>query len=206
MAGVMSAIAAGISSAVAAVGSALAAVGSALGAAGTAIGSGVGATAGAVGLTAGELVNIVGIGISATVSGVQGAQQADMQEATAAYNSRLMENQGIELQNANVRKKADSRMIMSQQLSNQQAIAAAKGISLESDSSLSLFDNTVLQNQFQEERLDYNSNQKVSSLNQGAQLARYEGNARASNSRIGAAGSIISGGARVASKWYKATA
>ena len=199
MAGVMSAIAAGISSAVAA-------VGSALGAVGTAIGSGVGAAAGAVGLTAGELVSIVGAGVSATVSGVQGAQQADMQEDTAAYNSRLMENQGIELQNANVRKKADARMIMSQQLSNQRAIAAAKGVSLESDSSLSLFDNTVIQNQFQEERLDYNSNQKVSSLNQGAQLARYEGNARAANSRIGAAGSIISGGARVANKWYKATA
>lgn len=199
MAAITSAIIAGITSAVTA-------IGSALGAAAAAIGSGVGAAAGAVGLTAGELVSIVGTGISATVSGVQGAQQADMQEATASYNSRLMENQGIELQNANVRKKADSRMIMSQQLSNQQAIAAAKGISLESDSSLSLFDNTVIQNQFQEERLDYNSNQKVSSLNQGAKLARYEGNARASNSRMGAAGSIISGGARVASKWYKATA
>lgn len=210
MAGITAAIISGITSAVAAagaaVGAAAGAIGGALGAAGAAIGSGVGATAAAVGLTAGELVSIVGAGVSATVSGVQGAQQADMQEATAAYNSRLMENQGIELQNANVRKKADSRMIMSQQLSNQQAIAAAKGVSLESDSSLSLFDNTVIQNQFQEERLDYNSNQKVSSLNQGAQLARYEGNARAANSRIGAAGSIISGGARVASKWYKATA
>ncbi len=199
MAAIISAIATGISYA-------LGAVGSALGAVGSAIGSGVGAAAGAVGLTSGQLINIVGLGISATVSGVQGAQQADMQEDTAAYNSRLMENQGIELQNANVRKKADARMIMSQQLSNQQAIAAAKGVSLESDSSLSLFDNTVIQNQFQEERLDYNSNQKVSSLNQGAQLARYEGNARSANSRIGAAGSIISGGARVASKWYKATA
>lgn len=202
MAGITSAIIAGITSAIGAVTGALGAIGSALGA----IGSGVGAAAGAVGLTAGEFVNIVGLGISATVSGVQGAQQADMQEDTAAYNARLMENQGTELQNANVRKKADARMIMSQQLSNQQAIAAAKGISLESDSSLSLFDNTVIQNQFQEERLDYNSNQKVSSLNQGAKLARYEGSARASNSRMGAAGSIISGGARVASKWYKATA
>lgn len=206
MAAIISAIGAGIAAAVAQVAGVVASIGSALGAAGGAIGSGIGAAAGAVGLTAGELVAIVGTGVSATVSGAQGAQQADMQEATAAYNSRLMENQGTELQNANVRKKADSRMIMSHQLSNQQAIAAAKGVSLESDSSLSLFDNTVIQNQFQEERFDYNSNQKVSSLNQGAQLARYEGNARAANSRTGAAGSIISGGARVASKWYKATA
>ncbi|GFO72894.1 hypothetical protein BJAS_P3430 [Bathymodiolus japonicus methanotrophic gill symbiont] len=139
------------------------------------------------------------------MAGVQGAQQADMQRDTAALNARTAENQAIDLENANVREKADARMIASHQLSNQRAIAAAKGISLDSDSSLSLFDTTSLQSQFQDERLDYNSNQKTKSLNQSADFSRYEGNARAQNSRIGAANSIISGAGTVAANWYKAT-
>ena len=202
MAVIGAAIAAGVSSALAA---ASAAVAGAVAAAAAAVGSGIGATAAAVGLTASQFVSVVGIGVSATVAGVQGAQQADMQRDTAAYNARIAENQAVELDNANVREKADARMIASHQLSNQRAIAAAKGISLESDSSLSLFDTTSLQSQFQDERLDYNSNQRTKSLNQGADLARYEGNSRAQNSRIGAANSIISGAGTVAANWYKAT-
>ena len=180
--GIIAGIIAGISTALATVGaplgavvSAIGAVGSGIGAVGSAIGTGLGFGGTALGITDGEFAALLATGVSATVSGAQGAQQADAQKASANYNADIQKNQAIEVENANQRKLSESRMLTSQRLSQQRAIAAAKGISLESESSLSLFDDTNLAEQFRAEQLNFNSSQKSSALNSGAALSRYEG-------------------------------
>ncbi len=188
------AIAGGIGSAFAAIGSAGAAIGSA--------GAAIGSAGGAIGITA-EGISIASGLIGAAGSIGSGVAQAKQQRDTGKYNSAIQNNQAIEIENANQRKLAQSRMLQSQQLSNQRAIAAAKGISLESASSLSLFDDTAVAGAFREEQFNYNSSSKASSLRSGAVLSKYQGNASSTNSLVSAFGSGIASGGRVAKNWYQ---
>ncbi len=191
------------------IGAIIAGVGAAMGGLGGAIIGGVSSALGAIG-SAGAAIGITAQGLS-IASGLVGAAgsigsgvaQAKQQKETGKYNSAIQNNQAIEIENANQRKLAQSRMLQSQQLSNQRAIAAAKGISLESASSLSLFDDTAVAGAFREEQFNYNSSSKASSLRYGAVLSKYQGNASSTNSLVSAFGSGIASGGRVAKNWYQ---
>ena len=185
---IASAIGGALSAAAGAIGSAVASIGTALGTAGAGLG-----------------ISAQGISLAASLAGSIGssAAQAKQQKETGKYNSAIQNNQAIETENANQRKLAQSRMLQSQQLSSQRAIAAAKGVSLESASSLSLFDDTAIAGAFREEEFNYNSSSKASSLRAGAALSKYQGKASAANSLVSGFGSVIASGGRVAKNWYQ---
>ena len=185
---IASAIGSALSSAAGAIGSAVASIGTALGTAG----AGLGISAQGISLAA-SLAGSVGSGIA----------QAKQQKETGKYNAAIQNNQAIETENANQRKLAQSRMLQSQQLSSQRAIAAAKGVSLESASSLSLFDDTAIAGAFREEAFNYNSSSKASSLRAGAVLSKYQGKASAANSLVSGIGSGIASVGKVAKNWYQ---
>ncbi|GFO72916.1 hypothetical protein BJAS_P3453 [Bathymodiolus japonicus methanotrophic gill symbiont] len=152
-----------------------------------------------------EYAAIIIAAVSAAASVGAAASSAVQQNKSAKHNADMQRKLATEKENANVRAKASLRLKMKQQLSTQRATAAAKGVSLDSDTSLSIFEGTELSNQFEEEQLDYNTASQASSLRSNAGLARFEGRNNAISTGISGGGKFLADGYTVGSKWYNKT-
>lgn len=157
------------------------------------------------GMTAGTIAAIVATVVtvaSATAQGVISAQQADAAKDQAKFNAAVERNEATEVENANIIATNDEKIQLSRDLAQQRAVMAAKGVSLDSVSSLSLFDDTELQSQTKIDRLDFNSDQKAKALRQNSLATIGRGSAQASAFAGESAVSIINGGTTVARDYF----
>lgn len=129
--------------------------------------------------------------ISATVNISLAVVQAKNQRKSAAYNAAVKRNQATEVENAEVTKRGDLRSAMARQIAYQRAAAAAKGISLDSTTSLSIFSDTEFNTETEIERLRYNTAQKATALRQGAELGLAEGRNAAIGTLVGGVGDFV---------------
>lgn len=129
--------------------------------------------------------------ISATVNIGLAVAQAKHQMKAAAYNAAVKRNQATEVENAEVTKRGDLRSAMARQIAYQRAAAAAKGISLDSTTSLSIFSDTEFNTETEIERLRYNTAQKATALRQGAELGLAEGKNASIGTLVGGVGDFV---------------
>ena len=157
------------------------------------------------GMSAGVITTIISAVVSvasATAQGVVSAKQADAARDQAAFNAAVERNEATEVENANIVATNDEKIQLSRDLAQQRAVMAAKGVSLDSVSSLSLFDDTELQSQTKIDRLDFNANQKAKALRQNSLATIGRGSAQASAFAGESAISIINGGTAVAKEYF----
>lgn len=157
------------------------------------------------GMSAGVITTIISAVVSvasATAQGVVSAKQADAAIDQAAFNAATERNEATEVENANIVATNDEKIQLSRDLAKQRAVMASKGVSLDSVSSLSLFDDTELQSQTKIDRLDFNANQKAKALRQNSLATIGRGSAQASAFAGESAISIINGGTTVAKEYF----
>lgn len=119
--------------------------------------------------------------VSAGVAADQAKKSAIAARQVAAYNAAVKRNQATAVENAAVSKRGDMRLQLARDLAEQRSISAAKGISLDSETSLSIFSDTVLMDEIAGERLAYNTQQKAKALRTGATISILNGEVTAAN-------------------------
>ncbi|GFO73256.1 hypothetical protein BJAS_P3968 [Bathymodiolus japonicus methanotrophic gill symbiont] len=129
--------------------------------------------------------------ISAVVNIALAVTNAQNQRATARYNEGVKRNQATALENAGVVERGDLRMKMARDIAYQKSIAASKGVSLESGSSLSIFKDTELNSDIAVMRAKYNTDQKAQALRGSASLERSQGENAAVATLVGGVASGV---------------
>jgi hypothetical protein len=146
----------------------------------------------------GTILTVASTLMSAKAARDQGQYQKDMSN----YNARVAENEAEEVRNVGVEEENKQRRATAQLLSKQRARLGASGLELGSGSALQLQEETEELGEIDAGRIKSNYADKATSLDTGAGLTRIEGAnaAKAGNNR--AFGTLLSGGAKVAGKWY----
>lgn len=144
--------------------------------------------------------------ISATVNVALAVAQAKNQRKTAEYNAAVTRNQATEVENAEVTKRGDIRAAMARQIAYQRAAASAKGVSLDSTTSLSIFSDTEFNAENEITRLRYNTKQKTNALRQGAIIGLAEGRNAATGTLVGGIGDFVGEVGQIAEDIGKAAA
>lgn len=121
---------------------------------------------------------------SVTLAGVN----AQNQRKTARYNAALKRNQATAIENAEVTKRGDLRAAQARQIALQSTAISAKGLSLDSETSLSIFSDTEYNTDIEIERSKYNAEQKAAALRAGAEIGLAEGYNASTNTIIGGIG------------------
>jgi|TARA_R110000851_G_scaffold214047_2_gene366667 hypothetical protein len=140
---------------------------------------------------------------ASTLMAAKSAQdQGDYASGTAKYNARVAENEAEDTRAVGVQEENKQRRATAQQLSQQRAALGASGVELGSGSALQLQQDTEILGDIDAGRIKSNYADAADSLDTGASLTLADGaNAkRAGNNQ--AMGTLLSGGAKVAGKWY----
>lgn len=143
-------------------------------------------------------------------SGYTQREQANAQgrvaRQTANYNARLQENEATRTRNIGIEEENKQRRMSAELLSRQRAQIGASGVQLNTGSALQLQEDTVQLGEVDALRIRRNYQDEAMSMEQGADLTRYEGQAaRAGYRAEGKAAftnSVLSSAGTVASKWY----
>ena len=142
---------------------------------------------------AGAIISAVTSAVSAAVSIGLSAANAKNQRETARYNAALKRNQATAIENAEVTKRGDLRAAQARQIAAQSTAISAKGLSLDSETSLSIFSDTEYNTDIEIERSKYNAEQKANALRSGAEIGLAEGYNAATNTIIGGIGDFAEG-------------
>ena len=126
------------------------------------------------------------------------------------YNARLAENEATEVRNKGTEEENIQRRKVAELQSKQRAKLGAAGVDLDSGSAFQLLEDTEIQGEADALRIRSNFNDEANSLDQQAMLTGLQGEAansaginRANAITTNAAGSLLSQGATVSSKWNK---
>lgn len=147
----------------------------------------------------------IGIAFSLASTAMAAKSQRDQGKAaksTADYNARVADNQAQDVRNKGTQEENKQRQATAQMLSSQRAALGASGIEIGSGSALQIQRDTEVTGEIDAGRIRSNYQDQASSLETGATLTRVEGaNAKIAGNNQ-AMGTILSGGAKVAGKWY----
>lgn len=148
-------------------------------------------------------------GAAGLFGAVSSLQEGEYQAEIAEYNARVAENEATRTRMAGTDEELRHREQVASFKATQKATQAASGVDVDSGSALQIREDTDLLGELDALRIRSNTDQRVEGLQTQAQFARDEGRAAKKSSRfkaftslLGSAGSGLSTGASLSSKWY----
>jgi hypothetical protein len=146
---------------------------------------------------------VLGLMAASTLMAAKSAQdQGQYRRSQSRYNARVAENEAEEVRSVGVQEENKQRKATAQMLSTQRAALGASGVELGSGSALQLQQDTETQGEIDAGRIKSNYADKATSLGTSAMLTRSDGAAAAKAGRNQSMGTLLSGGAKVAGRWY----
>lgn len=139
---------------------------------------------------------------STVVSTASAYQQGQYQEDIAEYNARVSENEATRVRNIGVDEENKQRRQTAELISRQRTQLAASGVDIGTGSALQLQEDAALLGEIDALNIRENFAEQATALERGTVSGRSQGRAAARAGTTQAFGTLLSGGAKVAGKWY----
>lgn len=140
---------------------------------------------------------------SMVMGAVSSTQEAEYKAGVSEYNARVSENQAQRARNVATQNENIQRRKTAELMSKQRAQLGAAGVQLDSGSALQLQEDTRKLGEIDSMRIRTNADMQFNALQTQAELTRSEGQAARVAGFNKAAGSLLSSGAKLSSKWYQ---
>lgn len=162
------------------------------------------------------MCSIVGISLglkvgSSIFSAYQQRQQGKYAKGVAEYNARISENEAVSVREVGAERESLLRTQTAKLISTQRTQLAASGVQLESGAPLKLQEDTAIMGEADALRVRGNFERRAKAIETGAEFTREQGEYADIASKRRAAGTLLSGGAKIgtsvlgsglADKWF----